>query len=226
MKNKSDDGFESVAILAKRAQYKVTQRPVAYSVTGGIHNTAGKNIQIRWRIEIAEEMGWRLGDCVDVRIKRDRTPDEPCLVKVVKCAEKGYKLHASSKRNGVSSLRVGIRWEPSLNFPNVFTQVGCDIVEVIEGGMIFRIRTEDDERPLGDMSYKEPTRIEGDSFGFTPRTLTHRFSDQKSITDIRREMEIDDKIKKGEKAEGQLDQVRKILQRRPLRRKAKLEGES
>lgn len=201
--------FQSVAVLAKRAQYKVTQRPIAYSVNGGMHNASGKTICIRWRLEIAEEMGWRLGDCVDIRTDTD----QPNVIMVVKCDERGYKLFAASKRNGIACLYNRVRWQDSLGFPNVFIQVGCDVVEMIDGGVIFRIRVEDDEKPLGDMSYKEPTKIEGDAFGFTPRTLTHGFNDQKSIKEIRREMEAEEKIKKGERAEARLARIRDIALR-------------
>lgn len=162
------EGFESVAILAKRAQYRVTQRPIAYSVIGGIHNAGGKVCHLRFRIEIAEEMGWRLGDCIDIRLNRNTHQ-----VMARKDNRRGYKLVATSKRNGISSYRISLRWQEDFGFPNVFSQVGCEIIRMIDGGVIFRICVEDDEIPY-DTDYKIETTVDDGGVGFNPRTRANR----------------------------------------------------
>lgn len=216
MKIKPSDleGFESVSLLSKRAQYRVTQRPVAYSVVGGLHNSGGKTCHFRFRVDLTESLGWKLGDCVEVQLNRSNGQ-----VAIFKSEERGYKLVATSKRNGIASYRVGIRWNEDFGFPNVYSQVGCDVVNEIEGGMIIRIRTEDDVKPSSDVaSYKDPTKIDDSGLGLTPRTLTHGFNNQRSIKDIRSEMEVDEKLKRGEIAEARLDRIKKIVQK--SRRKA------
>lgn len=161
-------GFESLATLARRAQYKVTEKPIAYSVCGGVHNVAGKICYFRIRYEFAEDLGWKPGDCLDVLWDKERQ-----IARLVKSEKRGYKLTISSKRNGIASYRIGWSWQDSFGFPDLKRQVSCDIIEVFDGGVELRIRAEDDDSEADFKPYKDAVIEDEGGVGFTPRTRSN-----------------------------------------------------
>lgn len=160
--------FESISLLARRAQYKVTEKPLAYSVTGGEHNAGGKLSTLRIRYELAEEVGWKPGDCVDVLWDNDEQ-----LGKLELSGVRGYKLTVTSKRNGIASYRISFTFLADFGFPDVTKQVGCTILEKGAGYIIFRINTEED-KPEEAPEYKLAPPAEDGGIGFTPRIETVR----------------------------------------------------
>lgn len=155
--------FESISVLARRAQYKVTEKPLAYSVVGGAHNAGGKLSVLRIRYELAEKLGWKPGDCVDVL-----WDNEAQIGKLQRSEIRGYRLTVTSKRNGVASYRVSFTFITEFGLPDVTRQVGCTVLEEGEGWLTFRINAEEDA-PEEAPDYKLADASPDGGIGFNPR---------------------------------------------------------
>lgn len=111
--------------------------PIAYSVTG--KRKGRQDINIRFVEEEIEKLGWSQGDIIDIQTD----PDQPNIVMIEKSTNgRGRKLYYHSGNRKFLALRLP--YKDKLGFPYVSMQVGCEVLERIDGGMYFRIRTEDD----------------------------------------------------------------------------------
>lgn len=158
--------FESISHLAKKAQYKLTDKKLAYSITGGEHNVSGRIVTFRLRHDLTIELGWKAGDCIDILWDKDQQ-----VGRLVHSDHRGYKLVIVGKRNGISSLRVGFTWIEEARFPLVKSQVPCEY-ELIENGLQFKILIEPEDL-LEVPEYKSITQALDYGAGFTPKSRSN-----------------------------------------------------
>jgi hypothetical protein len=155
-------GFQSLADISKYGQYKLTECPLTYSIVGGYHNAGGKLINFRILTRLAAEVNFNAGDCVDVLWDAERG-----VGRLERSAVKGWRLTVTAKRNGINSYRIVMTYSDRFGLPDVGKQVGCEIVEIGDGFIEFRLNVDD-----GDFEdapdYKLAEKPTDDGPGFTP----------------------------------------------------------